>query len=239
MPVKPILYLAPGLLCDIRLWAHQAHGLSDLVDIRIPDMTIDSNLPAMAKRMLAHAPDQFLIAGLSMGGYLAMEVMRQAPDRVSHLALLDTTWRADGSEALERRKKLIAFAEGGKFSDVMGILLPMLVHPDRRDDRNLIGIIKDMANAIGPDAFIHQQTAIMGRPDSWDLLGQIKVPGNILVLCGADDALTDLETHKKMAAEIPHARLEIIAECGHLSALEQPDAVTNALQNWLQPTDGA
>lgn len=228
---KGVLYLAPGLLCTGALWAHQIDGLSDFVDVRMPDMITDDNMAAMAARLLDEAPERFFIAGLSMGGYLAFEVIRQAPDRVEKLALLDTTWRADTAEAIDRRERLIAHSQSGHFGDVIPQLLPMLIHPNRRDDKPLVGTVKQMAADIGAEAFVTQQRAIMSRANSWAALAKIACP--TLVLCGADDALTDLATHEVMAGEIPTATLEVIADCGHLSALERPESVTMALKTWI------
>jgi len=180
---------------------------------------------------LARAPDRFALAGLSMGGYVAQEIMRCGTGRVTRLALLDTSARADSLEQLERRKGLVALAELGKFRGVTPRLLPLLIHPAKLDDRALTETIMAMAEQVGPAAFLRQQRAIMGRVDGRASLQDIRVV--TLVLCGRQDALTPVELHMEMAASIGNARLEIIEDCGHLPPLERPDDVTRAMRRWL------
>jgi pimeloyl-ACP methyl ester carboxylesterase len=226
------LVLAPGLLCDRELWAPQIEALADAAAPWIPDTTRHDNFADMAATLLADAPPgPFALAGLSMGGYLALEVVRQAPARVRALALLDTNAHADSPERRQARLDLIALAERGRFLGVTDALLPMLVHPDRLGDAALVATVKRMAKHVGPQAFIRQERAIMDRPDSRPHLGSIRCP--TLVLCGREDRLTPLESHVEMAAAIPGAVLEVVDHCGHLSTLERPDAVNAALRRWL------
>lgn len=231
MADRQTLVLLPGLLCNERLWAAQAEGLSDVADVVVADMTRDDTMAGMARRVLAMAPERFALAGLSMGGYVALEIMRQAPDRVSRLALLDTGSRADTPEQTARRRDLIALAERGEFKAVSRRLLPLFVHPDRFEDAPLVAEIVAMADEVGKDAFLRQQKAIMGRPDRRPGLADIAC--DTLVVCGRDDVLTPLELSEEMVSLIPGAALTVVERCGHLSTMERPDEVSRALRDWL------
>ncbi len=227
------LVLLPGLLCDSALWAPQIAALADLAHCWIPDLRAQSSIAAMGEAVLREAPsERFALAGLSMGGYVAMEIMRRAPARVTRLALLDTRATPDAPEETERRRELIRLAETERgFTPVTRRMLPLLVHPSRLGDAPLVNSIREMAERTGIDGFVRQQTAIIGRPDSRPALPQIRAP--TLVLCGREDAIPPLARHEEMTALIPGARLEIVERCGHLSTLEQPDAVSGALRVWL------
>lgn len=225
------LILVPGLLCTSALFALQIEALAPPRRIVVADHTQDDTVAAIAGRLLDSAPERFALAGLSMGGYVAFEVLRQAPDRVTRLALLDTSARPDTDEARQRRLGQIAAAEAGRFEDVQAELWPRLVHPDRVRDGALESVVRGMMRESGVEVFVRQQRAIMGRPDSRPLLGRIRVP--TLVLVGDRDALTPPELAREMADGIDGASLVIAPDCGHLSTLEQPEAVTQALQGWL------
>ena len=231
MTDRQTLVLLPGLLCDARLWAAQSEGLSDVADVVVADMTRDDSMAGMAQRTLDAAPARFALAGLSMGGYVALEIMRRAPERVTRLALLDTGPRADTPEQTTRRKDLIALAERGEFKAISPRLLPLFVHPDRLEDAALVADIGAMADAVGKDAFLRQQKAIMGRPDSRPGLPEIGC--DTLIVCGREDVLTPLELSEEMAALIPGAALVVIDDCGHLSTMERPQAVNAAMRAWL------
>lgn len=225
------LALLPGLLCDARLWAPQAEALSDLAEPRVADLTTQNDVGAMAESVLAAMPPRFALAGLSMGGYVAFEILRRAPERVLRLALLDTRADPDTPEQTARRRGLIELAEKGEFKGVTPRLLPLLIHEARLEDAPLVGTVMSMAEAVGKAAFLRQQQAIMGRPDSRPTLVKISCP--TLVLCGRQDALTPVDKHTAMAAGIRDARLEVIEDCGHLSTVERPEAVNRALRAWL------
>lgn len=229
---KTNLVLVPGLLLDERMWSHQKDTLSDLADIMIPVARHDDTMTKMARRILEEAPDTFALAGLSMGGYIAQEIMRQAPDRVERLALLDTSYLADAPEQTERRRELIEMSRHGQFKGVTSRLLPLLIHDARLGDEELTEVVYAMADNIGQEAFVRQQTAIMHRPDGTRDLGLIHCP--TLVLCGRQDQLTPLAIHEEMAARIPHAKLVVIEDSGHLSTLERPRAVSAVIRYWLQ-----
>ncbi|HOT82868.1 MAG: alpha/beta hydrolase [Rhodospirillales bacterium] len=229
---RPPLILLPGLLCDGALWQHQSQALADIADVSVADLTSQETIGAMASQVLAEAPEQFALAGLSMGGYVALEIIRQAPERVARLALVDTNARADSPQQSADRWALIGLARSGEFKGVTRRLLPLLVHRERVNDEQLANAIFAMAERVGRDAFIRQQRAIMGRPDSRRDLGLIHCP--TVVLCGRQDLLTPLAMATEMAEKIRRAVLVAIEECGHLAALEQPQAVSAVLRYWLQ-----
>jgi len=230
------VYALPGLLDDERLWQHQAAAISSLHPFFTADLTGHDSIASLASTALARAPaERFALAGLSMGGYVALEILRQAPERVIGLALLDTNDRPDSPQAIELRNSLIALSKTD-FKAVIDSLIPRLVHPSRLGDKSVVDVITKMSQSVGPDAFVRQQTAIMNRIDSRPFLHAIRCP--TLVLCGREDALTPLELHQEMAAAIPHSSLVVIEHCGHMSALEQPQQVTAALQAWLSTATG-
>lgn len=229
---KPTLIMVPGLLCSPDLFRDQATGLADLAEIRVTmAQAAHDSLAAIARQILAEAPPAFCLAGLSMGGYVALEIMRQAPERVLKLALLDTSARPDTPEQSARRRDFMHLATMGKFKGVTPQLMPVLVHPDRLADAGLTGRIADMAAVVGPEGFLRQQTAIMARPDSRPDLARIACP--TLVLCGEQDALTPADLSREMAAGIPDAELVLVPHCGHMATMEQPGAVNVALARWL------
>ncbi len=225
------LVLLPGLLCDPDLWSHQVAHLGEVATPAVLDLTGADSMAALACAVLDRSPDRFALAGLSMGGYVALEIMRRAPDRVVKLALLDTNAREDTPEQTARRNALVAISEKGGFERIVPTMLPNLVHPDRLEDWELVTRVEGMAAKVGPAAFRRQQAAIMGRLDSRPHLPAIACP--TLVLCGRQDALTPPALHAEMAAGIPGARLAVIEDCGHLSSLERPQAVTALLRDWL------
>jgi len=231
-PARQCLVLVPGLLCDASLWRAQAAALADLAQCWIADHTRSETMAGVATDVLRDAPFQkFALAGLSMGGYVALEMLRQARHRVLKLALLDTSARPDTPEQLQKRRDFISLAERGRFLGVTDALLPMLVHPTRLADSELVASVKQMAKNIGKEAFIRQERAIMSRADSRPHLAGIRCPA--LVLCGRQDALTPPDRHEELAAGISGAKLEIIEDCGHLSTLERPAEVGAALRGWL------
>ncbi|MGO4571774.1 alpha/beta fold hydrolase [Microvirga sp. 2TAF3] len=226
------LVLIPGLANTSRLFEAQIAGLSSARAVMVADHTRDDSIQGIAARLLADAPERFALAGLSMGGYVAMEVMRQAPERVERLALLDTSARPDSDEAREDRKRMIALAETGHFKDIIARLWPRLVAPERQADEELKEIVTGMMQEIGAGAYIRQQRAIMGRPDSRSMLPSIEIP--TLILVGEADAITPPDVAREMAEMIEWASLTVVPGSGHLSSLEQPEKVTQALRMWLE-----
>jgi pimeloyl-ACP methyl ester carboxylesterase len=226
------LVLLPGLNATSRLFEAQVQGLADIADALIPDLTGHDSVGALADSVLAAAPERFALAALSMGGYVAFEIMRQAPQRVGRLALLDTQAGPDTPEVAERRRRLVDIAESGDFERVLTLLAwTDLVATTRASDDSLEAVIYGMGREVGPAAFARQERAILGRPDSRPLLPSIRCP--TLVLVGDDDRITPRPKAEEMAAGIEGASLVVIPACGHLSALERPDEVNDALRGWL------
>jgi len=225
------LILGPGLMNTPRLWQYQVDHLSDIAEIDIVETRLDTTLADMAARMLAEAPQKFAYAGLSMGGYMAFEMMRQAPERVLRLALLDTAAFNDTPERSAVRRDMIALAESGDFEAVKRNTFPVFLSPKHLKNPELVAIANEMCDAIGPETFVRQMTAIMHRRDSRDLLPDIRVP--TLVIVGREDQGTPVAAAEEIAAGIRGARLAIVEDCGHLSTIEQPEAVTALLRDWL------
>ena len=227
----PLVFI-PGLLCDSLLWAPQIGALSDISDCWVAHPTSFDSIEYLADELLRNSPFQkFALAGLSMGGYVALEVMRQAPDRVLRLALLDTNARADTSDQSDRRRALIDLARSGQFAAVTQALIPVLVNRARSYDPQIVGTIRTMARNVGIEAFYRQESAIIRRIDSLPHLGAIRCPA--LVLCGRQDVITPPALHQEIAHGISGAKLAIIEDCGHLSTIEQPEEVNAALRAWL------
>lgn len=224
------LVLLPGLLCDARLWRDPAAALADVAPVHHADLTLDDSVAGMAARVLAAAPPVFALAGLSMGGYVAFEILRQAPHRVARLALLDTSARTDPPKRLAVRKAGLALAEAGRFAGVTRKLLPQLVH-ESRVDTEVGEEVMAMAQRVGRDAFLRQQRAILDRPDSQPLLPALAMPTVIGV--GDDDRMTAPEESRILHAGIPGARLHVFTDCGHLPPMEKPQETTALLRAWL------
>jgi pimeloyl-ACP methyl ester carboxylesterase len=223
--------LLPGLLASARLYAAQIPVLWQFGPVMVADHRRDDSMAGIARRLLELAPPRFALLGLSMGGYIAFEVLRQAPARVARLALLDTTARPDSPEQSARRRTLIELARDGRFGEVADLLYPGFVAPGRIDDQALRAEVRSMAAETGAEAFIRQQTAIMQRRDSRPELAAIACP--TLVLVGAADQLTPPDRAQEIAASIRGARLVVVPDSGHLSTLEQPERVNAALVDWF------
>jgi pimeloyl-ACP methyl ester carboxylesterase len=232
MHAPDVLLFLPGLLCDGRLWRDQVAGLAGVRCV-VADLTHDDSLGAMADRALRAVPGDVRLAvcGLSMGGYVAFEIMRRAPGRVARLALFDTSARPDTPEQTRRRRGLLALSESGMFRGVTPRLLPQLLAPAHVAGP-LGAEVMAMAERVGRPAFHRQQRAIMHRPDSRPDLASIAVP--TLVGVGEEDALTPPHLAEEMAAGIPGARLARIPGAGHLPPMEAPEAVTGLLRDWLR-----
>jgi pimeloyl-ACP methyl ester carboxylesterase len=228
MKVQPIV-LVPGLFCTPRLYAEQIPALWQFGSVMVADHRRDNTMTDIARSILANAPPSFALAGLSMGGYIALEIMRLAPERISKLALLDTTARPDTPEQTKVRNDQIALARGGGYGKIPYAAMPMLLHG--HENTTLRNIVLQMAAETGADAFIRQQQAIIGRADSRPLLAAIRCP--TLVLVGEQDRLIPPDRSQELAAGIAGARYVTIPDCGHVSTIEQPQATTQALVEWL------
>lgn len=225
------LLLIPGLLASPRLYREQLPDLWRFGPVTIADHTRDDSMAAIARRILADAPSKFALAGLSMGGYISFEILRQAPERVTKLALMDTTARPDTPEQTQLRRAQIISARSGRFAEIPDQLFAKLVHATRKDDEPLRNILRQMAEETTATGFVNQLTAIIGRPDSRPMLSTIACP--TLVLVGDGDQLTPLDRAEELANGIPGAKLVVIPDSGHLSTIEQPQRVTAALVDWL------
>ncbi|MFD1261872.1 alpha/beta fold hydrolase [Entomomonas asaccharolytica] len=226
----PTLVLIPGLLCDERLWQHQVVNLADVCKPCVADISQDNSIRAMAKRVLEKAPQRFILTALSMGGYVAFEIMRQAPERVICLALIDTMARLDDDESIALRKGLIKLAEEGRFVGVTPRLLPNIIYKDKLNTPIADEII-NMAARLGKETFIRQQTAIITRDDSLPTLSTINVP--TLIIVGEEDKRTPPEESRIMAETIANAELHMLPKCGHLPPLELPQVTTTLLKEWI------
>ncbi len=225
----PILFI-PGLLCNEQLFAPQIVAFADR-PIMVADHRQHDSISAIAASILEQAPTRFSLIALSMGGYIAMEIMRKAPERVAKLALLDTNARADRPEQADRRRFLIDLTRKKGFGKVPHLLYPGFVHERREEDEDLKAIVVDMALETGPEAFIRQQTALIDRIDARPHLGEIACP--TLVLVGDGDRLTPVDVSREIHEHIPGSDLVVVAGSGHLSPLEEPDAVTGILREFL------
>lgn len=231
MKQRTPLVLLPGLLCDAALWTPQIEALADVADSTVADTTRHDDVGALAAAVLDRAPARFALAALSMGGYVAFEILRRAPERVTRVALFGTSARPDTPEQTRRRRLLIELGRTGRFRGVTPRLLPTLIHPDRLDDADLVRTVTAMADRVGRAAFERQQRAIMNRPDSRPGLAAVRGPA--LVAVGRQDALTPPALSEEIAAGIAGARFAPIEDCGHLSSLERPEDVATLLRGWL------
>ena len=219
---------------DERVWKHQQEALAPDREVCIADITAYGSVHEMAFAALASAPGpRFALAGFSLGGYVALEMLRQAPDRIAALALVDTGARSDTPESTDMRRRMVAAvgAAPANFGAVTAAFLPRVIHPSRAHDDELIDLFTDMARAVGVEGFVRQQQAAMLRIDSRPTLPDIRCP--VLVMCGREDLTTPLALSEEMAAMIPGARLVVIETCGHMAPLERPDEVTQAMVDWL------
>lgn len=227
------LVLIPGLLCTGALYTAQIAALGgDGARISVADHRGYHTMAGLASAIIKEAPDRFALAGLSMGGYVAFEIMRQAPERVARLALLDTSARADLPEQSENRRRLVALAVKKGVGVAAREMFPKLVAPSRGGDEALKAAFLEMAEATGVASFASQQAAIMMRVDSRPTLAAIACP--TLVLVGEEDELTPPEVAQEIADGITDSRLAVVPGSGHLSTLEAPDAVTAELVAWLK-----
>ena len=225
------LALLPGTLCDHRLFAGQIPALREADwDPAIGDLTRDDSIGGMAERILDWAPDRFALAGLSLGGVVAMEICRRAPERIIGLALLDTNHRpvTDAQRAAWRRWG--ALAGEGRFDEVRAEVAGLM--SARLDEEPIRRLIDDMARSVGRRAFLRQNAAQDTRSDNRAALAELTVPA--LVLCGERDEVCPVSTHREMAELIPGAELAVVAGAGHLSSIDRTRAVAEALRGWLR-----
>lgn len=225
------LLLVPGLLCSQDLFASQMEGLAGIAAITIADTRGLGSIGEIADAILERAPERFVLGGLSMGGYVVFEVLRRAPERVQKVVLLDTNARSDLPDQAARRRELVALARSEGLRKVQGMLLPFLLGARSMLDKVLVERVLMMAESFSVDQFSLQQEAIIGRPDNRPFLASIRCP--VLVVVGGEDRLTPVKVAEEMAGGIAGSRLEVIEDCGHLSTMEQPEAVNALLTAWL------
>jgi len=223
--------ILPGLLEDADAFDPLITGTADVATWVVADMTRADTIAGLAQEALKQAPaGPFLLAGHSMGGYVALEILRQAPERITRLALLNTHARPDSAEATENRRRLMALADRD-FEAVVNALLPKLMTPKHLEDPVLTGILGAMAHGVGKEAFKRQQSAIIGRIDSRPSLAAIRCP--TLVIAARHDALMPVELLEELARGITGARLEIVEDSGHMASIEQPEKVLELMRGWI------
>jgi pimeloyl-ACP methyl ester carboxylesterase len=225
----PIL-LIPGLNADARIFAQAMPALWPLGPVTIANHLRGEGVADIAAEILAGAPPAFALGGFSFGGYLSFELLRQAPERVRKLLLIDTTARPDTAEATEVRRRRIEHTRAGKFSLVVEQSFASSVHPDNQADSRFYSIHRAMSEANGPEVYVRHQEAIIGRPDSRPLLAAIRVP--TLVVVGEADEITPVEAAREMHEGIAGSRLEVIPRAGHYALVENPERVNTALREW-------
>lgn len=231
MASRPLVVLLPGLLCDESVWADQRAALEREYDVLVPSLWGHDSIPGIARAVLDMAPERFALVGHSLGARVALEAVRQAPERVERLALLDTGIHPVRPGEPEKRQELVDLARREGMAALAARWLPPMVHPDRVGDPALMGPLTDMVCRATPDIFEGQVRALLGRPDGAAVLPGIECP--TLVACGRQDAWSPLLQHEEMATMIPGARLEVIEDSGHMVTVEVPEAVSRLLLAWM------
>lgn len=230
------LVLIPGLAGDKTMWEQQIDGLAPWqplvtdVHMRHPD------IPSMAAALLAEVPGLLRLCGASMGGMIAMEAARQAPQRVTALALLGTSARPETESMRELRGAAVELFEQGRLADVIEPNVRFAFHARHADDPLLVGRYLDFVYRAGAGQLARQNRAVMDRPDARTHLPRLRCP--VLVMCGEDDQLTPPECSREICALVPGARLRLLPDCGHMLTMERPKAVNAALREWLGPPPG-
>lgn len=235
------LVLLPGLACDADVWKHLVHSLAGTTTVRVVDYGPSDSIEKMAVVALDGAPKRFAVAGHSMGGRVAFEIVRRAPERVAGLAVLDTAYRAfAGGDAGERetaaRTALLEMAETKGMRAMAEFWMKGIIHPDRIADSALVGAIVEMMGRKSPEIFAAQIKALLERPDATPVLPTVRCPA--LVLCGREDAWSPLAGHREIAARIAKAKLAVIEHCGHMAPMERPEDVTASMTSWFTGLDG-
>ncbi|MFZ0266361.1 alpha/beta fold hydrolase [Caulobacter sp.] len=229
----PQLILLPGLLNDAELWRDQISGLADVARCKVPDLTRGESLRELAEQVLADAEPTFALAGFSMGGYVAQEIARIAPERIERLALIDTAIRADTPErAAQRRAVNAAARHKGAFLGVADRLMASYVDASRLDDKDLTGRIQAMTQRLGREVFLRQNG--LPREDGAAALRALRCP--VVIICGEHDAITPLAGQHEMARAIGCTHMVVIPDAGHMTPMEAPEAVNAALRRWLART---
>ena len=223
--------MIPGTLCDDNLFKYQTEGLKDLVDCHVACNSSASSLKQVAKNILEKQTGSFSVMGLSYGGIIAFELLRQAPERINKLVLMNTNYKEPSEQTRINQQRFIGMAYLGQFKEITSeILIDAMLHPKNAEKQELRETILNMALNVGIDGFFNQVKAQLGRPDSTKDLQNIKCP--TLIITGREDNICPLKLHEDMAEAIPNSTLKVIEECGHLSTLEQPNLVNNTIIDW-------
>lgn len=225
------LVLLPGMMCDARVFAPQVNALSRECAVMVAPITLGERVEEIASNIIDQLPLRFALAGLSMGGIVAMEILRRVPDRVSRICLMDTNPLAETPNVAAMREPMIVRARAGRLDEVMREAMPPEFLAPGPGRMQVLNLVYDMARDLGPEVFVHQSRALQRRRDQQSTLRKCKAPA--LILCGALDPLTPVKRHTFMAELMPRAELKIIEEAGHLPCLEQPEETTAALRGWL------
>lgn len=229
--MKEQLILIPGTLCDAGLYAHQVDGLSNIANCKVVSNSSSDDLGKIAAKILEEAEDSFSLLGLSYGGILAFEILRQAPERVNKLILMNTNYKEPSETTRINQQRFLGMAYLGELKEVTSeILIDAMVHPKYATDESLREAIVDMTLNVGLKGFHNQVKAQLARPDSTGDLTNITCP--TLIITGRQDNICPLQLHEDMQEHIPNASLKVIDECGHLSTLECPDKVNSIIINW-------
>ena len=234
MPHTAAIVFITGQLCDKRIWRAQADLLSSVADISFACPDSEDTVAEAATRILGEAPATFSLVAHAMGGFVALEMMRQAPQRIARLALLATNAEPDDPAQLPRRLEYRQMVEDGRFDELISQRYPLVLHPALVTDPQYRKIVDDMAHAIGPERFLHQQSIVLSRPDSRPHLHAVRCP--CLLIVGRQDRLASVEQHREIAALVASAELHILEDCGHFSPLEKPQQVNQLLSQWLVRT---
>lgn len=227
---EPIL-LVPGMMCDARVFGPQINDLSRDFTLQVAQVSQQDSIREMAAEALHHAPSRFALCGLSMGGIVAMEILRRAPERVTRICLISTTPLAETPEQAVWREPQIVKAQAGKLQDAMDEALSPDNFFDGPRKEAVLALLRTMGQEIGAKTFVRQSRALQKRPDAQKQLRMLRAPS--LVLCGEHDKLTPVKRHSFMAELIPYAELAVIDDAGHIPTLETPEKVTMALRAWM------
>ncbi len=236
MSGRPHLLLLPGLACDADVWKDQVRAFSEITTVGVTDYGLSDSIEKMAMVALDSSPERFAMAGHSMGGRVAFEIVRRAPERVVGMAVLDTAYRAfAGGEAGERetatRFALLDVAKTKGMRAMSQFWMKGIIHPDRITDKVLTDAILEMMGRKTPEIFAAQIKALLERPDATPVLSGIRCPAMVLV--GRQDTWSSIAGHREIAALIPNATLAVIEHCGHMSPMERPEDVTAAMTAWF------
>ncbi|HEY0300904.1 MAG TPA: alpha/beta fold hydrolase [Rhizomicrobium sp.] len=232
MTEKRVVFLLPGLLCDAAIWRSQVRMLSGSGDVRVPHFFGYDSIPAMARAVLSMAPERFSLAGHSMGGRVAIEIVHQAPERVERLALLDTGVHAVRPAEAEARQELVELAFSQGMEALAARWIPPMIAPERAEDATLVEEITAMVCRATPLIFTRQIRALLARPPAMPVLPGIACPVQVIV--GRQDGWSPVAQHEEIVAAVPGAKISVIEDCGHMAPLEQPKAVGDILAAWLQ-----